>query len=98
MTNYEGGAGTGDISQDPLFTNQGGDDYTLQPTSPCIAAAVGSVVTVDLNNKSRRWDYDHKVIGFNTWADEEMGSYERYEAKVLGVATSSINKVMGQSG
>jgi len=97
-TNYYGGAGTGDLEADPLFTDRAGDDYTLSSASPCIAASVGSTVADDLENRSRRWDYDHKVIGFNTWKDEEMGSYERYEAKVLGVTTSSINKVMGQSG
>ena len=97
-TNYYDGVGTGDLETDPLFTNRAGDDYTLSPTSPCIAASVGSSVADDLENRSRQWDYDHKVDGVYTANHEEMGCHERYEAKVLGVVTADINKVMGQSG
>ena len=31
-------SGTGDVTDDPLFTNEAGHDYTLQETSPCIDA------------------------------------------------------------
>jgi hypothetical protein len=31
-------SGTGDVTSDPLFTNEGADDYTLSASSPCIDA------------------------------------------------------------
>ena len=33
---YDGDAGTGNISSDPLFVNAGTNDYHLSSSSPCI--------------------------------------------------------------
>jgi parallel beta-helix repeat protein len=38
-----GYAGTGNISQDPLFIDAASGNYNLQPTSPCIGAGEGGV-------------------------------------------------------
>jgi predicted outer membrane repeat protein len=49
-----GGSNTNNITTDPLFTNSGANDFTLQSTSPCYDKATSvSAPTVDYNGTSR---------------------------------------------
>jgi len=47
--------GTGNISQDPLFTDLAGGDYTLKSTSPCIDAGntAANIIATDLAGNPR---------------------------------------------
>ena len=102
------GAGTGDLTdEDPQFVSIAGgrwgpsgsvdNDFSLQQTSPCMRAAVGSDVTDDLEQKSREWDYSHDVIGVDSANNPEMGCLEFNEAKVSGVVTDTVGAVLGVS-
>lgn len=79
--NYSGAsAGTGSISQYPLFVNPAGADFHLQSGSPCIGKAHPSEYPAD--------DYDGYGRPFGFYAD--IGAYEFYAdtcfAKVEGAA------------
>ena len=57
--NYSGlPSGTGDISQDPLFTNRIGGDYHLSEESPCVNAgwnAAPGLLSLDWDREPRLW-------------------------------------------
>lgn len=75
--NVQGGfAGNGNIDADPLFVDPDDDDFRLQPDSPCIDAADGTVAPdVDLDGNSRIDDPDSANTGLGPpWVD--MGAYE----------------------
>jgi hypothetical protein len=63
----EGGAtGTGNLAQDPQFSNAAAGDYSLKPTSPCIDKGGSSgLSSIDLTGGPR-------IKG----AGVDMGAYE----------------------
>lgn len=55
-TNYSGSGlspGTNSLSQDPLYTAPGNYDYHLESGSPCIDTAITSLISQDLDRKTR---------------------------------------------
>jgi hypothetical protein len=59
--------GTGNITNAPLFANQGAGDFHLQPTSPCINAGNNSYVTTAMD-----LDGNPRVVGGTV----DIGAYE----------------------
>lgn len=78
----EGGyAGTGNISADPLFTNQAGGDLSLTGASPAIDAGsnalIGAGVTLDLARNPRQSDEPGVPdTGSGTAPIVDMGAFE----------------------
>ena len=96
-TNYSGGPGTGDISnEDPQFTDEAGNDFRIPSTSPCAEKATSSSVTIDHASGSRAWNYANSVLGHSTAKTPDLGALEVAYAAVLGVDTSVIGKVMDE--
>ena len=89
--NYYGGAGTGDLVVDPLLIS---GTFRLSSTSPCMAAAVGSVRATDIFSGSLTWQYSHKVNGVNSGVTpNDMGAFEAQYTSVSGVNTNNIASV-----
>ena len=82
FSDVEGGfAGSGNIDQDPLFSDSAGGDFTLSSGSPCIDAgdntAVPKDVTTDLDGNPRFVDDpDTPDSGNGTPPIVDMGAYE----------------------
>jgi len=104
-TDIYGGAGTGDITTDPLFTDASADDFSLQATSPCIApgAALESLadrpvaMLYDHSGAARHWTYGHKFLGVDdsTMKNPDMGCHEFAGTKANGVDANKIKRIMG---
>ncbi len=56
----DGAIGTGNISDDPLFSNAAADDYHILSSSPCVDAGtdVGITNDYDLDTRPSNWGYD----------------------------------------
>jgi cysteine-rich repeat protein len=74
----EGGyEGEGNIALDPLLRNSVEGDYTLQPTSPCIDAADGSMApSLDMDGNSRCDVTSVIDEGIGNISYVDMGAYE----------------------
>ncbi|SHI60937.1 parallel beta-helix repeat (two copies) [Desulfatibacillum alkenivorans DSM 16219] len=88
-TNFPTILGTGEIEEDPLFTDSANGDYTLLPDSPAIDAiprnvAEGGTVTapdMDLLERPR-------PLGPNS--DYDMGCYEEYGLTITSTPPDSV--------
>ena len=67
----DGDAGTGNISEDPLFLDPANDDYHLTSESPCIDTGTDLGLTDDFEGDSRPLDGDS-----NGTAEYDMGADE----------------------
>jgi parallel beta-helix repeat protein len=73
----DGDAGTGNISQNPLFVNPAVDDYHLQSSSPCIdygADVPGTNDDYDFDGDSR--PYDMGGVSGGDGSEKDMGADE----------------------
>ena len=77
-----GHEGAGNISDDPLFVDQAGEDFHLQVDSPCLDTADTDGPSDDLDGKSRPFD----VSGVGREGDNafDMGAYEFQVPPVTG--------------
>ena len=95
-SNYYNGAGTGDITSDPLLSSS---SFKVSLGSPTIAAAVGStrIGNVDREGTFVTWQLDNlDVIGVDAAATpNDMGAFEFKPTSVCGVKTENIAKVLG---
>ena len=75
-------AGTGNISDDPLFVDEAGKDFHLQVDSPCLDTADTEGPSDDLDRKTRPLD----VPGVGREGDDafDMGVYEFQPPPVTG--------------
>ncbi|MCA9442523.1 MAG: right-handed parallel beta-helix repeat-containing protein, partial [Candidatus Omnitrophica bacterium] len=81
-------SGTGNINQDPLFFIEG-EDWTLQPQSPCINtgsdAYVNAVADKDLAGASRISPLKKEFTGISAAVD--MGCYEWPDSHAFGMTS-----------
>ena len=95
---YNNVLGTGDIESSPQFTDKDNGDFTLPISSPCFQGAHTSSVAFDKQKFNRTWQYDDGVFSHNTSTNSEMGALEVHSARIMGVHTSDISKVLGNAG
>ena len=95
---YNNTLGTGDIELSPQFTDKDNANFVLPTGSPCIQAAHTSSTPLDQQKFSRNWNYDEKIFGHNTQQNPEMGALEKHPARIMGVDTFVVSKVLGASG
>ncbi|MGD8454522.1 MAG: right-handed parallel beta-helix repeat-containing protein [Phycisphaerae bacterium] len=75
-----GWAGTGNIDQDPFFTDPGNDDYHLGSGSPCVDASDPAFMpepdqTTDMDGQYRLWDGNGDGVAIVDMGADEFGSY-----------------------
>ncbi len=81
-TNYDSlTAGTGDISEDPLFVNRTGGDFHISPMSPCINAGLDTAV----GDGWRDMDGQPRVLG----AHVDIGADEFLAAGVAAARAAA---------
>lgn len=95
---YNDSPGTGDVQTSPEFTNKASGDFTFPTTSPCFQGAHTSSAPLDQQKFSRKWNYDDKIFSHNTAENSEMGALEKHPARIMGVDTNDVAKVLGNLG